>query len=211
MVVDAADAGAGVIDDIRHRGGGESPRGEDVRRGVEDSLLRPVRLRPAARTRVGKLRNRSAVDRIVGPRRGRHPTKLAHPPQFSNTIPEDRLPGPRRVCCGVWSAAGSPPRCATSGHNVFRSPCAATVARKWYFVSGWRCGRTDSGGRLLALGAHSGDDHSGLPIVARRENVWCRFRSASCVASHNSAQGDRIGAAEGMRPMRKSCSRGRIR
>jgi len=44
----------------------------------------------------------------------------AHRAPFSNTVLKDRLPGSRRVCCGVRSVAGSPARCATSGHNMFR-------------------------------------------------------------------------------------------
>lgn len=123
--------------------------------------------------------------------------QLAHRAPFSNTVLEDRLPCLPRVCCGVRSVAGSPARCATSGHNMFRGPCAAMVACMWHFVSGWRCGRTDSGGRLPALGGRSGDDHSGSPIVARRENLWCTVRSACRVASKNSRAGDRVGAAEG--------------
>jgi hypothetical protein len=123
--------------------------------------------------------------------------QLAHRAPFSNTVLEDRLPGSRRVCCGVRSIAGPPARCATSGHNMFRGPCAAMMACMWHFVSRWRCGRTDSGGRLPALGGRSGDVHSGLPIVARRENLWCTVRSACRVASKNSRAGDRVVAAEG--------------
>jgi hypothetical protein len=136
--------------------------------------------------------------------------QLAHCAPFSNTVLEDRLPGSRRVCCGVRSVAGSPARCATSGHNMFRGPCAAMVACMWHFVSGWRCGRTDSGGRLSALGGRSGDHHSGSPIVARRENLWCTVRSACRVASKNSRAGDRVGEGESA-AMRKRCSRGRTR
>jgi hypothetical protein len=123
--------------------------------------------------------------------------QLAHRAPFSNTVLEDRLPGSRRVCCGVRSIAGPPARCATSGHNMFRGPCAAMMACMWHFVSRWRCGRTDSGGRLPALGGRSGDVHSGSPIVARRENLWCTVRSACRVASKNSRAGDRVVAAEG--------------
>jgi hypothetical protein len=50
-VVDAADAGAGVVDDIGHRGGGESAGGEHVGRGVEYALLCRIGLRPAPRLR----------------------------------------------------------------------------------------------------------------------------------------------------------------
>src|SRR5258705_5995554 len=78
------------------------------------------------------------------------------------------------------------------------APCAAIMACMWHFVSGWRCGRTDSGGRLPSQGGRSGDDHSGSPIVARRENLWCTVRSACRVASKNSRAGDRVGAAEGI-------------
>jgi hypothetical protein len=46
-MVDAADAGAGVVNDIGHRGGGESAVGEHVGRGVEDALLCRIGLRPA--------------------------------------------------------------------------------------------------------------------------------------------------------------------
>ena len=117
--------------------------------------------------------------------------------RFPNTVLEIRFRASSRVCCSARSVVGSPARCATSGHNTFRGPGAAIVACMWHFVSGWRCGRTDSGGRFPALGGRGGDDQSGSPIVARRENLWCTVRSACPVASKNSRAGDRVGAAEG--------------
>jgi hypothetical protein len=51
-VVDAADAGAGVVDDIGQRGGGESAGGEHVGRGVEDALLCRIGVRQKRRVGV---------------------------------------------------------------------------------------------------------------------------------------------------------------
>jgi hypothetical protein len=48
-MVDAADAGAAVVDDIGHRGGVESAGREHVGRGVDDALLCRIGLRPSVR------------------------------------------------------------------------------------------------------------------------------------------------------------------
>jgi hypothetical protein len=47
VVVDAADAGAGVVGDIGRRGGAESVRREHLGGRIEDALLCRIGLRPA--------------------------------------------------------------------------------------------------------------------------------------------------------------------
>jgi hypothetical protein len=76
-VVDAADAGAGVVDDIGHRGGGD-PRAANT--SVAASRMRCCVASVFAQRRVsgvGKLLARGAVNRVIRGSRGRHATKLS--------------------------------------------------------------------------------------------------------------------------------------